>query len=169
MKPIKNSHCSWCGSPFSSESPWPRICIQCKEVSYLNPLPVAVALIPTTSGGLLGVKRNIAPRKGQVALPGGFIETGESWQKACAREVKEELDLDLDASDLDSFTTLSAPDGTVLIFGLLAHPVDVASLPAFTPHNEVSERVVIEPSADLSLAFDLHTQAAQKFFESKKA
>ena len=165
MKPIKNAHCSWCGSPFSSEAPWPRVCIQCKEVSYQNPLPVAVALIPTTSGGLLGVRRGIEPRKGEVALPGGFIEVGESWQEACAREVMEELEVELDAQKFESFTTLSAPDGTVLIFGLFDEEVEEDALPPFSQNSEASERVIISPDKHLKLAFDLHTRAAKKFFE----
>lgn len=167
MKPIRNSHCSWCGSPFSSKAPWPRICIQCQQVSYLNPLPVAVALIPTISGGLLGVKRNIEPAKGKVALPGGFIEMGESWQEACVREIEEELDLKLDAEKLKSFTTWSAPDGTVLIFGLFEEAIDADALPEFSPNDETTERVVITPGDDLSLAFDLHTKAAKKFFAQR--
>jgi len=38
-------------------------------------------LIPVHDG-LLFVRRGIEPRKGKLALPGGFINLGETWQEA---------------------------------------------------------------------------------------
>ena len=79
----KNSHCSYCGARFAEDGPWPRRCAACANVSYLNPLPVAVLLQPVDDG-LLVIRRAIAP-VGRLALPGGFIDVGESWQAAAAR------------------------------------------------------------------------------------
>ena len=42
----RHSHCSYCGSLFANEQPWPRACRPCGNISYLNPLPVAVTLLP---------------------------------------------------------------------------------------------------------------------------
>ena len=77
MTPRKNSHCSYCGRPFAEGQPWPRTCAGCARVSYLNPLPVAVLLLPA-GGGLLCVRRAIEPGKGLLALPGGFIDVAET-------------------------------------------------------------------------------------------
>lgn len=159
----KYTHCGWCGHRFE-DTPWPRTCAACAKTSYVNPLPVAVALVPV-DGGLLTVRRGIEPRKGQIALPGGFIEVGEDWRRACAREVFEESQVVIDPDKIVDHCVLSAPDGTVLIFGLAA-PMTAAELPAFVPNTEVTERGV---AYDLSepLAFPLHTEAARRFFAKK--
>lgn len=153
----KNSHCSYCGTAFTAPA-WPRACAQCGNVSYLNPLPVSVVVLPVGQG-VLTVRRNIEPRRGQLALPGGFINAGESWQAAGAREVLEETGLTIDPAQLKLFDTLSAPDGTVLIFGLAApYP---APLPPLALNEEVAEFVVV--TQPVELAFPLHTQVLRAY------
>jgi 8-oxo-dGTP diphosphatase len=44
---------------------------------------------------ILLIKRKNEPFKGQWALPGGFVEYGESAEEAVIREVKEEANLDI--------------------------------------------------------------------------
>jgi ADP-ribose pyrophosphatase YjhB (NUDIX family) len=160
---IRHSHCSFCGTPFPAELPWPRQCTHCGQISYLNPLPVAVTLVPVGDGVLL-VRRAVAPRAGQLALPGGFIDLGESWQAAGAREVQEEAGLVIDPAGIRLFTVHSAPDGTVLVFGQAESldPADLAALPAFVPTAEASERLVVDRPVEL--AFPLHTQVLADYF-----
>jgi ADP-ribose pyrophosphatase YjhB (NUDIX family) len=50
---------------------------------------VAVVLLPV-HGALVTVRRDMEPRKGELAPPGGFMELGETWQEAAARELREE-------------------------------------------------------------------------------
>lgn len=159
---MKNSHCSYCGHPFAANQPWPRTCANCQKTSYVNPIPVAVVLVPVDNGLLL-VRRAIEPRKGQLALPGGFIELGESWQAAGARELWEEVGLTVEPQTIGLFDVHSAPDGTVLIFGLTA-PIASAILPTLQPGRETSELAVL--SRPEPLAFPLHTLVAQKFFHT---
>jgi NADH pyrophosphatase NudC (nudix superfamily) len=161
----RNSHCSYCGTAFQEDQPWPRTCQNCGRTTYLNPTPVAVVLLPV-GDGLLTVRRNIEPRKGMLALPGGFIMLGESWQEAGAREVLEETGLQVDSNSIEDFRVLSAPDGTLLVFGLAA-PLASAELPAFVANEEATEWVVItEPQ---ELAFSLHTQVVQEYFGRKNS
>ena len=157
----KNSYCSYCGHPFASDQPWPRRCEHCHNVTFQNPLPVAVLLLPVDNG-LLVVRRAIQPRLGQLALPGGYIELGETWQAAAARELSEEAGITLAPQTIRDFRVHSAPDGTVLIFGL-ASPVRAVDLPPFTPTSEASERVIL--TTPVELAFSLHTQAVTEFFQ----
>lgn len=160
MPHVKNSHCSFCGAAYAPEQAWPRACVGCQSVSYQNPLPVAVLLLPV-DGGLVAVRRGIEPRKGQIALPGGFINLGESWQEAAARELFEETQIQVDPATIRDFRALSAPEGMVLIFGE-APPLAAADLPPFTPNEEATERVIL--TAPAQIAFPLHTQVLAEWF-----
>lgn len=161
--PTRHSHCSFCGAAFAPDQPWPRACAACASVSYLNPLPVAVLIAPV-GDGVLCVRRAIEPRKGQVALPGGFIGVGESWQAAAARELFEETGARVDPSTVGDFITRSAPDGTVLIFGV-APPLDPSVVEGFTVNDETSEVVIVREAT--TLAFPLHTEALARWFASR--
>ena len=161
----RNSHCSYCGQAFTPAAPWPRTCAQCGRVSYVNPVPVAVTLVPVDSG-LLVVRRGIEPGRGRLALPGGFINLGESWQAAGAREVREETGVTIDPAGIREWAVRSAPDSTVLIFGLAA-PMRRADLPIFKLDAETLECLVLEqPEA---LAFSLHTEVVRDYFQSRRA
>nr|WP_221475617.1 NUDIX domain-containing protein [Sphaerisporangium rubeum] len=139
---------------------WPRTCAECGNTSYLNPLPVAVMVLPVDDG-LLMVRRDVEPRRGLLALPGGFIDVGESWQQAAVRELREETGVVVDAADVRLFDAVSAPDGTVLIFGL-GPRTTADTLPPVVRTTETSEWLVIDGPQEL--AFPLHTQAAARFF-----
>src|SRR3954469_7529832 len=95
----KHDHCSYCGAPFIVDQPWPRACAGCANVSYLNPVPVAVLLLPV-GGGLLCVRRDIEPGRGKLALPGGFIDVGETWEEAAVRELREEAGIAMEAGEV---------------------------------------------------------------------
>jgi len=160
----RDTFCSYCGAPFGGFS-WPRTCGACGNVSYKNPIPVAVLLLPV-DGGLLTIRRGIEPCKGRLALPGGFVDHGESWQAAAARELFEETGIRVDAASVREVRVLSAPDGTLLVFGE-APPVPTMSLAAFEPTTETTEAVVIRsPEA---LAFDLHSQVVAEYFARQAA
>jgi len=53
------------------------------------------AVIEDNAGNIILIKRKYPPFQGYFALPGGFIEKGESPIKALVREVKEETNLDV--------------------------------------------------------------------------
>jgi len=160
--PATYSHCPYCGHPFVPKPTFPHVCTRCDLITYVNPLPVAVLLQPVGKKGLLLVRRGIQPRQGMVALPGGFIEVGESWQEAAARELWEETGLVVEPEAVALFDALSAPDGTLLIFGL-APALSGDNLPLFVASAEATERVIIDRPQEL--AFSLHTRAVTRFFE----
>jgi ADP-ribose pyrophosphatase YjhB (NUDIX family) len=152
--PDAHAHCGACGARFPPEAPWPRTCAACGHTTHRNPLPVAVLLVPVELDGVLLVRRAIAPVG--LALPGGFIELGESWQEAAVREAREEAGIGVDPATVRELRVLSAPDGTLLVFGL-APPVPAAALDAFAPSAEVSGLVVADGPRD-DLVFPLHAQ-----------
>ncbi|GAA2995507.1 NUDIX domain-containing protein [Actinokineospora diospyrosa] len=154
----RNSHCSFCGTRYPDGLAWPRRCASCEQTSYLNPVPVAVLLLPVDDG-LLVVRRDIEPK--ELALPGGFVDHGESWQAAAAREAKEEAGVSVDADRITLFDALSAPDGTLLVFGL-APATTKAALPPSAPTNETTGWELIHSPA--TLAFPLHTKVVKAYF-----
>lgn len=163
MKLTRNSFCSYCGTAFAEGATYPRQCTGCGSFTYLNPLPVAVILLPVDDGLLL-IRRNIEPRKGMLALPGGFINYGESWTAAAARELFEETGVVISGDEVKLFDVLSTPDGTVLIFGL-AQPRQWDSIEKFIPNDETDEMTILREPAEL--AFPLHTKVANKFFANR--
>lgn len=154
------AHCPACGDAFGPGDPFPRKCGGCGEMTFLNPLPVAVVLIPV-GAGILAVRRAIEPGRGELALPGGFIEAGESWQEAGAREVWEECGLAVDPGELRAWRVLSSPIDTLLIFAT-ARRREEDGLSEFVPNEEATERVVL--TGPTQLAFRLHTQVVEEWF-----
>ncbi|MFD8353011.1 NUDIX domain-containing protein, partial [Streptomyces coelicoflavus] len=111
----RDSHCSSCGSPYGEGvSGWPRTCPACGTVAYRNPLPVAVALQPvydTQGTALVVITRTVAPARGGVALPGGYVDDREDWRQAVVRELKEETGIDAARRVVQQAGAHLAPDG----------------------------------------------------------
>jgi ADP-ribose pyrophosphatase YjhB (NUDIX family) len=157
----KNAHCSYCGTVYAAGQPWPRTCVRCANITYLNPLPVAVVVLPV-DGGVLCVRRAIEPRLGHLALPGGFIDVDETWQDAAVRELREETGVVIDAGEVSLLAAHSAPErGVLLLFGLVRSRTR-AELGALEPTEEVSECIVLRQPEEL--AFPLHTRVLREFF-----
>ncbi|NGM12998.1 NUDIX domain-containing protein [Verrucosispora sp. WMMA2044] len=164
MSGVAYSHCSYCGAAYPPPIAWPRLCASCGQQVWRNPLPVAVAVQPvlTATGlGVVVVRRDIEPARGQLALPGGFIEYGERWEDALVRELREETGLRAEAVGARLLTVRSAPaGGTMLVFGELpARPAE--ELPPSAPTTEATEWLVLtEPT---ELAFSTHTEVLADF------
>ncbi len=168
VKPVPDSHCSGCGAPYGEHlTGWPRGCSACGNVAYRNPLPVAIALQPvydTHGTGLVVVTRAIAPARGGLALPGGYIDDREDWRHAVVRELKEETGISAASHDVRIVESLSSPDGHVLLFGLLPER-PAADLPESVPTDETEGwELLYRP---VELCFPLHTAVVQAWFEGR--
>lgn len=165
---LRDSHCSTCGALFDSTD-WPRTCPSCGTVSYRNPLPVAVALLPVEDElgiGLVVITRTIEPALGAVALPGGFMDFGEDWRESVVRELREETGIHAPASEVTLAAAHSSPAGHLLLFGLLpARPV--SALPPSAPTDETTGWHVLRGARDL--AFPLHTTVVGEWFGGRYA
>jgi ADP-ribose pyrophosphatase YjhB (NUDIX family) len=166
-KSDKHAFCGACGEKFvPTEQSFPRRCDRCDMMTYVNPTPVAVLLLPV-SDGLLAIRRSIEPQRGGLALPGGFIDIGESWQAAAVRELREETGIQAAAESVKLFAVHSAPDGTLLVFGS-APPIDSEEdLPTFVATSETEELTVVRGPTEL--AFPLHTRVVADWFGKTKS
>lgn len=72
---------------------------------FKNPLPTVDIIIEMAGGGIVLIHRKNEPRK--WALPGGFVDYGETLEEAAAREAKEETSIEV--SDLKQFHAYSDP------------------------------------------------------------
>ncbi|MET8680217.1 NUDIX domain-containing protein [Streptomyces sp. NPDC004647] len=179
------SHCSSCGAAYPSGLNWPRQCPDCGNTVYRNPLPVAVALLPVrgtpgngagagpasgpgpgirTGTGLVVIRRTIEPGRGGMALPGGFIDHGEDWRDAVAREFREETGIPADPGQVRLADALSSPAGHLLIFGLFPE-LSAEDLPPSVPTDETEGWEILERPAQL--VFPLHTLAARAWFDGR--
>lgn len=156
--------CEKCGSQLVDNK-----CI-CGFIKFYNPIPVAVALIPVNDNkifkGFLGVKRGIEPKKGEIALPGGFQEI-ETIESALIREVQEECGLTVSInSSIQPLVSSSAPNPNRLLVFLVTDPVESSEI-NWEFSNAETEALVLIKEPD-SLAFPLHTKAKNYFFEKLK-
>ncbi len=88
----------------------PRKTIDCPECKreievYQNPIPTVDIIIEVESKGVVLIKRKNPPYG--WAIPGGFVDYGESLEEAAVREAKEETDLNVKL--IKQFHTYSDP------------------------------------------------------------
>ena len=92
--------------------------------------------------------RDLPSHRGQVSLPGGMVEPGESPVAAALREAREEVGLDPEAVDvLCDLSPVFIP-----VTGFLLHPFVAMARRAlvFTPHEAEVARVMEVPLAELA-------------------
>jgi len=93
--------CPVCGSPhFNANNVKSKKCADCGFVYYLNPSAATAAFIENEQGELLVCRRGKEPSKGTLDLPGGFTDMEETCAETIAREIKEELNLAVDSSEI---------------------------------------------------------------------
>lgn len=82
----------------------PFRCDACGLLYFFNPTVAVAALILRDDGKALFIRRAKDPAKGRLALVGGFVDVGESAEQALLREVREEVQLELDGLQFLSST-----------------------------------------------------------------
>ena len=84
----KKTFCHYCGTRLTEkicEGSLRLFCEHCDEPIYENPIPATCLVVVDNSDRVLLVKRSVEPKKGFWCLPGGFMELGESPEKAIER------------------------------------------------------------------------------------
>jgi NAD+ diphosphatase len=135
---------------------------------YFHNCAAAVAGIIEFGQEILLTKRATEPRKGHFDLPGGFVFYRESLEEALFREIKEELNLEIQNWQyLGSFPNLY-PYGGVTYFTTDAIFVSsISALHDLKTGKEIAEIALVRPEEihwDL-IAFDSITQGLKKYLE----
>lgn len=61
---------------------------------------IMVDVVVPSEDGIVLIRRGTDPYEGMWALPGGFVEVGETVENAAVREAKEETNLDVELKSL---------------------------------------------------------------------
>ena len=121
-----------------------------------------MVLFKPHNGGIVFVKRAISPCKGQWALPGGFIEMGETVENAGARELLEETALHgTPARFIGVHIQRSRIYGYVLVVGL-EYTVKCWNL---VPGDDASEAGIIAVKNMPKIPFASHRKLISQFLK----
>jgi 8-oxo-dGTP diphosphatase len=122
-------------------------------------------MVTDDAGNIVLIKRKHEPFKDAYALPGGFVEAGETVENACKRELKEETNLDLE--DMQLVGVYSAPDrdprGHVVSVAYTAK----ADLSQLRAGDDAARAEVVREWRDCALAFD-HRQIIADAYKRQK-
>jgi len=80
-------------------------CPNCEFYFYLNPFPTNALILYNKSHEIVLVKRKYPPKKNFWDLPGGFINQNETVEQSIKREIKEELNIDINTKKLKYLTS----------------------------------------------------------------
>lgn len=88
--------CPKCGSrSFRPDTEKSLKCGSCGFRYFINMSASVAAVIRNQNNEVLFTVRKHNPAAGMLDLPGGFVDLGETAEKAIIREIKEELNLDI--------------------------------------------------------------------------
>lgn len=142
-------------------------CARCGYVYFHNCASCTAAIIAMNKGIVLTVRKN-APKKGMLDLPGGFCNYGESLEDALAREVKEEINLDIaDIAYFGSFPNTYRYRGVTYFTTDTVFTCTTPDFSAAASNDEIAGIRVVKPGAvDLAAVGFLSTRAALSRYRS---
>lgn len=113
--------CSRCGSDKTSYAEKALRCDSCNFILYTNSAAAVAVIIENSKNEILLVTRAVDPQKGMLDLPGGFIDPDESAEEAVSREIKEELNI-----DINNFRYFTSRSNRYLFSGVTVFTTDLA-------------------------------------------
>ncbi len=91
------------------------VCGACEFIFYLDPRLV-VCTIARTGDGIVLQQRSCGPSKGLWALPGGFVDRGETLEDAARREFLEETGLQSTVASLVGTYSYPGQANIIIVF-----------------------------------------------------
>jgi ADP-ribose pyrophosphatase YjhB (NUDIX family) len=137
-------------------------CPRCGWIDWFNPAPTVSVLIQR-GGRVLLVRRAFVPARGAWDVPGGFIDRGETAERAARREMREELGVDVRIGRfLGTFSDTYGPDrlpslnlyylGRLARDGATVRASDDASECRWFPLDRTPRRMAFKNNRDAVLA-----------------
>jgi ADP-ribose pyrophosphatase YjhB (NUDIX family) len=127
---------------------------------YFHNVAAAAGVVAEREGAILLLRRAKEPRKGFLALPGGFVEPGESAEDCALRECLEETGWKPDRLEfLASFPNLYEYEGVpyATCDSFFSARFDAGAVAAFAPEPGEVEEILAAPLGKLpwnEIAFD---------------
>jgi NADH pyrophosphatase NudC (nudix superfamily) len=100
------------------------VCAACGRVEYENPAPCVSVLVADRGRVLLGLRGPKSLFPGKWCLPCGYVENGEAFYDAAAREVREETGIEVEVLGVVNVVTNLFPGRkSSLVVTMLARPL----------------------------------------------
>ena len=122
----------------------------------ITPLVAVDAVIRFKKTSIVLIRRKNPPFKGEFALPGGFVDVGESVEDACIREAYEETNIKVTIKKLIGVFSNPKrdPRGHVIAIAFLCEPLTDSEKPIAKDDAQSLEIVKIADISSIKLAFD---------------
>ncbi len=135
-------YCPFCGTELIVRMLFARrraTCPACGFVQFRDPKVAVIGLV-TWHERVLLIRRGVDPARGKWALPGGYMDAGEMPEDALARELAEEVGLQVSIRNLLRIFPMAGPDHVArgIVLAYQAIPV-TATLPALCCEDDASE------------------------------
>lgn len=126
-------------------------------------LTVDTVILFNNKKDIVLIRRKNPPFKGELALPGGFVDVGETVENACIREAKEETNIDVRIIELIGVFSdpKRDPRGHNVTIALLCEPVSKKEKPKALDDAASLEIVSLSKMSSMKLAFD-HMEIIKK-------
>ncbi|WP_072682236.1 NUDIX hydrolase [Arcobacter sp. LA11] len=115
---------------------------------------VSVSCVIFRDNAVLLIRRAFEPYKNCLALPGGFVDIGESVEQACSRELKEETSLTINFDSLKLIGVYSNPNRDPLRHTVNISYLGQSNLENLKAGDDASSVELVENWRELDIAFD---------------
>ncbi len=101
------SYCPHCGTKYENKTKEALKCNNCGYNFYMNAAPCTGLIFYSENDHhrIMLVKRAVDPSKGKLDVAGGFLGLEETFEEGLQREIKEELNYEIDKSKLEYLTS----------------------------------------------------------------
>ncbi len=121
-----------------------------------TPLVAVDAVIIFQQNSIVLIRRKNSPFKGELALPGGFVDIGETVEQACIREAYEETNINVKILNLIGVFSdpRRDPRGHNISVSFLCVPVSEKEIPRAKDDAKSLEIIPLDKVINFRLAFD---------------